>query len=102
MVENARQYTTLTNDDEILAEIQHFGGATNLIDFTDDYLIALLFACVGSQGQDGRLVLHWPETDTVVRPKQTINRVVFQKSVFVRPRRGLSCRTPEMSRRRAR
>ena len=88
MVENARQYTTLTNDDEILAEIQHFGGATNLIDFTDDYLIALLFACVGSQGQDGRLVLHWPETDTVVRPKQTINRVVFQKSVFVRPRRG--------------
>ncbi|MCY3818607.1 MAG: hypothetical protein OXH52_04475 [Gammaproteobacteria bacterium] len=23
-----------------LAEIQHFGGATNLIDFTDDYVIA--------------------------------------------------------------
>ena len=88
MVENARQYTTLVDDDEILAEIQHFGGATNLIDFTDDYLIALFFACIGSKGQDGRVVLHWPETNTVVRPKQTINRVVFQKSVFVRPRRG--------------
>ncbi len=70
---------------EILTEIQHFGGATNLIDFTDDYLIALFFASVKGDGKDGRVVLHWPETDTLVRPKQTINRVVFQKSVFVRP-----------------
>ena len=61
MVENARQYTTLTEDDEILAEIQHFGGATNLIDFTDDYLIALFFACVGSEDKDGRVMLHRPE-----------------------------------------
>ena len=35
MAETARQYTTLTDDNEILTEIQHFGGATNLIDFTD-------------------------------------------------------------------
>ena len=95
MVENARQYTTLVDDDEILAEIQHFGGATNLIDFTDDYLIALFFASVGSEGQDGRVVLHWPEPNTVVKPKQTINRVVFQKSVFVRPRRGFIVPNPQ-------
>lgn len=88
IAENARQYTTLTEEVEILTEIQHFGGATNLIDFTDDYLIALFFACVGAGRVDGRVVLHRPEPDTLVRPKQTINRVVFQKSVFVRPRRG--------------
>ena len=88
MAENARQYTTLADDDEILTEIQHFGGATNLIDFTDDYLVALFFASVESEGKDGRVVLHWPESETMVTPKQTINRVVSQKSVFVRPRRG--------------
>ena len=88
IAENARQYTTLADDVEILTEIQHFGGATNLIDFTDDYLIALFFASVAGNGKDGRVVLHWPESDTAVRPKQTMNRIVSQKSVFVRPRRG--------------
>ena len=38
MLESARQYTTLTDDREILTEIQHFGGKTNLVDFTEDYL----------------------------------------------------------------
>ena len=88
MTENARRYTTLADDGEILTEIQHFGGATNLIDFTDDYLVALFFASVEGDGNDGRVVLHWPESEIMVTPKQTINRVVSQKSVFVRPRRG--------------
>jgi len=57
-VERARQYTTLATADEILTKIQHFGGATNLIDFTDDYLVALFFANEGGEGEDGRLVLH--------------------------------------------
>ena len=34
------------------------------------------------------MVSHWPESATVVRPKHTMNRIVSQKSVFVRPRRG--------------
>ena len=88
IVERARQYTTLAAGDDILAEIQHFDGATNLLDFTDDYLIALFFASVDKQEEDGRVILHWPSPDAVVRPKQASNRVVFQKSVFVRPRRG--------------
>ena len=54
MTENARQYTTLTNDDEILAEIQHFGGSTNLIDFTDDYLIALTILREPGERREGR------------------------------------------------
>ena len=88
MVEDARKYTTLAGDEEILTEIQHFGGLTNLIDFTDDYLIALFFASVEQEQTDGRVVLHWPEPETVLRPKHTMNRIVSQKSVFVRPRRG--------------
>ena len=88
VVERARDYTTFEDDKEILAEIQHFGGATNLIDFTGDYLIALFFASAESEGTDGRVVLHWPDSERVIRPKSTNNRVVFQKSVMVRPPRG--------------
>ena len=88
MVADARKYTTLAGDEEILTEIQHFGGVTNLIDFTDDYLIALFFASVENEQTDGRVVLHWPEPESVLRPKHTMNRIVSQRSVFVRPRRG--------------
>ena len=88
MVADARKYTALAGHEEILTEIQHFGGATNLIDFTNDYLIALFFASGESEQTDGRVVLHWPEPETVLRPKQTMNRIVSQRSVFVRPRRG--------------
>lgn len=87
-VETARQYTTSGDDDDVLTEIQHLGGATNLIDFTDDYLVALFFASDGGKGEDGRVVLHWPEPGAVVRPKHMMNRIVSQKSVFVRPPRG--------------
>ena len=89
IVERARDYTTLADpEEEILAEIQHFGGLTNLLDFTDDYLVASFFASVKSGEADGRVVLHWPDSERVIRPKHTNHRVVFQKSVFVRPRRG--------------
>ena len=87
-VERARDYTTLADEDDILAEMQHFGGATNLLDFTSDYLVALFFASAESEGIDGRVVLHWPDQERVIRPKQTNNRVVSQKSVMVRPGRG--------------
>ena len=33
-------------------------------------------------------MLHWPEPESVLRPKHTMNRIVSQRSVFVRPRRG--------------
>ena len=46
-----------TDDIEILTELQHFGGKTNLIDFTEDYLIALFFACDGSHDKEGRVIL---------------------------------------------
>lgn len=53
LIENARKngYNKKINQDEklndleILAEIQHFGGATCLTDFTTNFLTALWFAC---------------------------------------------------------
>ena len=41
----AEEYLNESTDFNILAQIQHYGGKTNLIDFTTDYLIALFFAC---------------------------------------------------------
>ena len=74
-----------TDDIEILTELQHFGGKTNLIDFTEDYLIALFFACDGSHETDGRVILIKRESDDykVKKPRRTINRVDSQKSVFI-------------------
>ena len=42
---------------EILTELQHHGGKTNLIDFTTDYLVALFFACDGNPNKPGRVIL---------------------------------------------
>ena len=43
---------TPVSEIERLAEIQHFGGKTNLIDFTKDYLIALFMASQESRGRE--------------------------------------------------
>ena len=74
-----------TDDIGILTELQHFGGKTNLIDFTENYLIALYFACDGSPDKDGRVILLKRESDeyAIRRPRRTINRVESQRSVFV-------------------
>ena len=88
VVTQATDYVASGSRDDILAEIQHFGGTTNLIDFTDDYLIALFFASAASPEKDGRVVLHWSYLANVVRPKRTSSRAVFQKSVMVRTSRG--------------
>ena len=77
-------------DFEILTEIQHYGGKTNLIDFTTDYLIALFFACDRHHDQDGRVILQKVEEikDMVKQPRNPQNRVVAQKSVFIRSSKG--------------
>lgn len=87
-VDEARLYTRSTDQDEIMAELQHFGGKTNWIDFTVDHLIALFFACEKDRGCDGRIVLHLPEETSEYRPRYTNNRIVAQKSVLIRPPRG--------------
>ena len=92
-LEKAQRYTKKTDEFEILVELQHFGGKTNLIDFTTDHYIALFFACNGSPDKDGRVILQsktgkikdWiremPNPDPASRPEA-------QKGIFVQPPEG--------------
>ena len=77
-------------DFEILTEIQHYGGKTNLIDFTTDYFIALFFACDGEPDKDGRIILQKVDAirDMIAHPRNPRHRVIAQKSVFIRPPNG--------------
>ena len=76
-----------TDDIELLTELQHFGGKTNLIDFTADFLIALFFACDGSHEEAGRVILLKDEEESddyrIASPRRITARVESQKSVFV-------------------
>ena len=53
--------------------------------FTEDYLIALFFACDGSHDEEGRVILLKTESESyeVKKPRRIISRVESQKSVFV-------------------
>lgn len=71
---------------ECLAEIQHYGGKTNLIDFSEDYLIALYMACNSSLKENGRVITQRIDSiDTYIKdPFEPMNRIIAQKSVLVR------------------
>ena len=91
IVEEARRYTSQTGELEILAELQHYGGKTNLIDFTSDFLIALFFACDGVPMEDGRLILldrSGSFGSDVEELDNRTNKAIAQKSVFVMPPKG--------------
>ena len=87
------RYTQKMDEFEILTEIQHFGGKTNLIDFTTDYRIALFFACNSFPFIDGRVILqdrNGEIKDWIIEPcdPDQESRVRVQKSVFVIPPAG--------------
>ena len=101
---DARQYGgDLYQDDfELASQLQHLGGNTNLIDFTTDYLVALFFACDGAHDKfaydgahdkPGRVIL-LKQTEQIrnkykiKEPRDPINRVIAQKSMFVQPSQG--------------
>ena len=88
ILKDAKQYTTLTDELEILSELQHYGGNTNLIDFTTDYLIALFFACNSLLGKDGRVILLENTGESINQPRNPLNRIIAQKSRFIRPKQG--------------
>ena len=77
---------------DILTELQHYGGKTNLIDFTTDCFIALFFACDGNHSQAGRVILLKRSAAREIyihEPSRPVNRVIAQKSIFVRPPSGI-------------
>ncbi|RKU26845.1 hypothetical protein C6497_12425 [Candidatus Poribacteria bacterium] len=93
MLEESKNYTAEKDEFEILTELQHFEGYTNLIDFTTDSHIAHFFACGGPLGEPGRIIL-LERTEEIKReyqiekPRNPQNRIIAQKSIFVRPPKG--------------
>ena len=87
----ASKFTHETDEIEILTQLQHYGGQTNLIDFTTDCLIALFFACDGRTDETGRVII-LKKTEAIKKqieqPRNPINRILSQKSIFVRPPKG--------------
>ena len=92
-----RRFTDEEEEAGFADMIQHYGGLTNRIDFTSDYLIALFFACYGSSDKKGRIIVL--EQDKVSLPgvkgyckirnlEASNNRVIAQKSIFVIPSDG--------------
>ena len=91
MLKIAKHYTHEEDKFEILTELQHYEGHTNLIDFTTDCHIALFFACDGSLGKPGRIILleRNEEIEAYIKPpRNPQNRIIAQKSIFVRPPKG--------------
>ena len=88
ILDAAKRYTPQTDDFEILTELQHYGYNTNLIDFTTNYNIALFFACDSRSDKDGRIMLLEKTNPHIVKPKSPVNRIISQKSIFVRPPKG--------------
>ena len=91
MLDEAKKYLRRTSSDcELLVEMQHYGGKTNLIDFTTNCFVALFFACEQFASENGRIICQRKEllSSSIKEPPEPINRVVAQSSVFVRPPEG--------------
>lgn len=90
ILDDAKKFTKERDEFKILCDLQHFGGKTNLIDFTKDYHIALFFACSGCPEEDGRVILKNKDTirGLLKEPQNPQERVACQKSIFVQDPRG--------------
>ncbi len=91
MLEDAKKYLRRTGTDcDLLVEIQHYGGKTNLIDFTTDHFVALFFASEQFASENGRIICQKRKllNPIIKEPPKPISRVVAQSSVFVRPPEG--------------
>lgn len=83
-------------DLDLLAEIQHMGGSTRLIDFTSNPDVALYFASSSdvehgweSTDEDGRIIIVSRYTPIAsFEPNLPQNRIISQQSVFVMPQNG--------------
>ncbi len=69
-----------------MGELQHWGAATNLIDFTRDMNVAIYFACEEKWQSDGKIVIlrerEWARW--CLDAKTPAHRAEAQKSVFLR------------------
>ena len=86
-----KAYTHKDNDFESLTELQHYGGTTNLIEFTTDSRVALFFACEGTPDKPGRVILLQKQSETyeVLSAPRTIPRASVHKSICVQSPSGV-------------
>ena len=91
ILREAKKYTYKTDEFKILTELQHYGGKTNLIDFTTDYLVALFFACDGNRTEPGRVIFLQKQSEDyeVLPAPRTVSRAGAQKSLFVQSPTGV-------------
>ena len=94
MIEAVKSYANLSgrSNDAVLSELQHYGGKTNLIDFSRDCMVALFFACgLLPNDRDGRVIcLKRASAEyEILTPAENHSRVIAQKSVFVKSPTGI-------------
>ncbi len=95
LLKAAKNYSHEPSEDdfEIMSQLQHYDGKTNLIDFTTDHLRSIFFACDGSPSAEGRVILLQRTEDInekyqIKEPQNPRNRIIAQKSIFVQPPKG--------------
>ena len=69
------------HDLEILQELQHFGAATGLIDFSKDFLVALWFACSGNYEENGKVFL-FDISDIEIKTKDDLELKKIEDSIY--------------------
>ena len=92
LIEEIRAYYPDTTDNERLAAVQHLGGATNFVDFSEDLNVALFFACYKKLGKNGRIiVMRSPEKDresTGMKDDPTNLELLKENKTFIPRRTG--------------
>jgi len=70
-------YMNKLNEIDLLVEMQHFGGATNLIDFSRNSLVALYFAVVDNANEKGKVFCINTNTTKIKSPSGNILKNIF-------------------------
>ena len=68
-LEKHNQKYDLDCDLKILAQLQHYGAATPLLDFSNNSLIALWMACIDQTKEDGKVFIFNTEQENIKRIK---------------------------------
>ena len=77
---------------EVMSHIQHYGGKTNLVDFTTNPFKALFFASDGYYSENGRIAIlkkENTEIQQVHQPNEPKERTESQESIFIIPKQGI-------------
>ena len=91
-LKDAKLYTGINDNWELLSHLQHYGGVTNLVDFAMDVNVALFFACEEHSRENGRIIiLERKDSDNLKfhEPKGPADRAQAQRSVLVQPKNGV-------------